>query len=109
MDFIETMAQYLDGYRQDVWDVAGHKKKLDRIEAKYPGFTERYNNFGDDVDGYRETGDDELLVQLLHEGFVIDGIFEEDMIEQMKEKWTSAASQAREFDIKHIGLTKKEE
>lgn len=113
MDFIETMAQYLDGYRQDVWDVAGHKKKLDRIEARYPGFTERYNNFGKEVDGFREETNEEaqdiVLVKLLREGFILDGIFEEDNTEQLRLKLNQMYDRARVFKAEDIGLTRKEE
>ncbi|UDL16686.1 hypothetical protein SEA_ATUIN_293 [Arthrobacter phage Atuin] len=84
MDFVETMVEYLDGYRLD-WDNR-LTATLVRIEKKHPGFTERYNNFGEDVEGYRISGDDKLLIDLLHEGFIIDAIFEEDSIDQMREK-----------------------
>lgn len=107
MDFIDTMAEYLDGYRLD-WDNS-LTQKLARIEEKYPGFTERYKKFGEDVDIYRVSGIDNELIDLLHEGFVIDGIFEEDSREQFKLKWLEMEKRARVFDAEDIGLTRKEE
>jgi hypothetical protein len=107
MDFIETMAEYLDGGRS--WEGSASEIRLNRIEGKYPGFRDRYQDYLENVDGYRSTGDDTLLIELLHEGFVIDGIFEEDQIEQMRENLNRARKKAREFLAEDIGLTRKEE
>jgi hypothetical protein len=106
MDFVETMAEYLDGYRQD-WDNT-LTAKLARIEKKYPGFTERYKKFGNNVERYREIGDDALLIELLHEGYVIDGIFEEDQIEQMRLNLHRSYDRARTWKPEDIGLIRKE-
>lgn len=105
MDFVETMAEYLDGYRLD-WDNT-LTTKLARIEKTYPGFTERYKNFGDEVDLYRKTGDESLLLGLLKEGFVIDGIFEEDQIEQMRLALHRSYDRARTWNPEDIGLNRE--
>lgn len=108
MDFVETMAEYLDGYRQDVWDITGWQRKLARIEEKYPGFRDRYRVFCDDIDVFRDSGHEDMLLRLLKEGFVLDGIFEEDIHEQMLETWKRANEVKKKFMPEDIGLTRKE-
>lgn len=96
MDFVETMAEYLTSNGAEEYSPE-QGVKLDRIEKRYPGFRERYGRYLINVDGYRSTGDDDLLIELLHEGFLIDGVFEEDQVICMQAFWARAAETRKKF------------
>lgn len=109
MDFVESMVELLQSYS----GFDNDKQTMDRIEKKYPGFKERCDEYWKDIEGFRKEPDEEvrdwILVKLLKEGFVIDGIFEQDRVDCMLKFWQRANERRKTFMAEDIGLTRKEE
>jgi hypothetical protein len=86
------MAEYLEGF---TWGEG--QSTIESIEKTHPGFKERVKAFDEDIQGYRSTSDEFLLIDLLRESFILSGIFEDAQIERMRNSLKIAEERRKDW------------
>lgn len=97
--FQEHMVEYLQSVIMDSYAIPSTH---DLTEELNPGFKDRLAVYSENVDSYKETGDDALLISLLKEEFILSGMEDEAGIERMRRSLKRANETRRNWKAEDL-------
>ena len=103
VDFKEHMLEYLQCVMMESYSVPNSH---DLVEELNPGFKERLKVYSENVQMYKQTEDDSLLIALLKEEFILSGMEEEATVERMRRTFERAKESRRDWKIEDLKLKK---
>lgn len=97
MDFTQHMAEYLESI---TWGEG--QSTIEAIDKVHPGFRDRVKAFDANIQGYRSTSDEFLLLDLLRESFILSGMFEDEQIEKMRRNLKTAEERRKDWIVEDL-------